>query len=74
MNTVKFYGWNKGVRKIKFIFLLHRQGGMTLKKAKEIKDKVVGGGEIVELNFDDSVLAEKICSQAKEIGIKCELI
>ena len=74
MTTVKFTGWKPGVRKIRFTSLLHEQGGMSLRDAKDAKDKIVGGGEVVEIDFKDPNTAKLIYEQASKIGVVCELI
>ncbi len=72
-NTIKFTGWKPGVRKIRFTMLLHEKGGLTLREAKGIKDKVVGGGEIIEIKFKDYKTAKFIYEQASTMGVLCEL-
>ena len=74
MTVVKFTGWEPGARKIRFTMLLHEEGGLPLKVAKSIKDKVIGGDEIVELDFKNPEIAEAIYQQAKFLGVECELI
>jgi hypothetical protein len=71
---VRFKGWSNGTRKIRFIMLLHEEGNLSLRFAKDIKDKVIGGEEIVEVEFDDIETAIKIFNQAQKIGVICEMI
>ncbi len=54
--------------------LLHEEGNLSLRFAKDIKDKVIGGEEIVEVEFDDIETAIKIFNQAQKIGVICEMI
>ncbi len=74
MTIVRFTGWKPGARKIKFTMLLHEEGQLPLKVAKNIKDKVIGGNEVVELDFKNPETAEVIYQQAKLLGVECELI
>lgn len=73
MTIVRFTGWEPGARKIRFTMLLHEEGGLPLKVAKNIKDKVIGGDEVVELDFKNPETAEAIYQQAKLLGVDCEL-
>ena len=73
MTKVKFTGWEPYVRKIRFTMLLHEEGGLTLREAKDIKDKVVGGGEVIEIDFGDTKTSELIYAKAREMGVKCEV-
>jgi hypothetical protein len=73
MTKVIFTGWRPGVRKIRFIMLLHEKGGLSLRESKAIKDKVIGGGETEEVDFKDTKLAELIYTEACKLGVKCEL-
>ncbi len=45
-----------------------------MKVAKNIKDKVIGGDEVVEIDFKNPETAEEIYRQAKLLGVECELI
>ncbi len=71
---MKFTGWKRGARKIKFTMLLHEQGGLSLKDAKCIKDSVMGGGQTVEIDFKDHRTAQRICQEATLLGVACELV
>ena len=73
MTRVIFTGWRPGVRKIRFIMLLHEQGRLSLREAKHIKDKVIEG-ETMEVDFRDTQLAELIHIEASKLGVKSELI
>ncbi len=75
MTTIRFIGWKDGVRKIKFITLLHEEGGLNLKKAKEIKDKVISiPSEAVEVKFKNDLIAKLIYEKALSLGVLCEIV
>ncbi|MFV0531039.1 MAG: hypothetical protein ACK5MD_06335 [Flavobacteriales bacterium] len=71
---VEFYGWQKGVRKIRFIMLLHEKGGISLRESKIIKDKVIGGNEIICYDFKVSSLAKEIHIESIKLGVKSRLV
>lgn len=72
MKKVRFTGWKKGMNKIEFIQLLHHNAGISLKEAKQIKDRIVDG-EIVEINVKSEV-AEYIINQSSSYGLQVEMI
>lgn len=74
MEKVKFSGWKEGVRKIRFIALLNEEGGLSLTEAKSIKDKVIGGGETVVVDFKNSILAKNIFLKSLELGVIADLL
>ena len=74
MTTIKFTGWKPGARKIRFTMLLHEEGGLSLRESKNIKDKVIGGGEAVEVTFDDPSAAKIIHEKALSLGVTNELV
>ena len=61
------------MRKIRFTMLLHEKGELSLKSSKEINDRILKG-EIVEMDFKDTQLAELIYTEACKLGVECELI
>ncbi|PWG78014.1 hypothetical protein [Pararcticibacter amylolyticus] len=72
MKKIRFTGWKKGVNKIEFIQLLHHNAGISLKEAKQIKDRIVDG-EIVEINAKKEA-AEYIINQSSNCGFQGEMI
>ena len=74
MTKIRFIGFDPGVRKIRFIALLHEEGGLSLRQAKEIKDRVIGEGKKIEIEFKNPALAMLICSESKLLGVKCEIV
>ena len=73
MAKLIFKGWRVGMRKVAFTQFLSRQPGLSLKKAQNIKLRVLDN-EIVEYDIDDINLAETIAVEAEKLGVITELI
>jgi len=70
MKKIKFTSWNKGMNKIKFIHLLNEQTSLSLREAKDFKDKIVNG-EVVEIMVNDDKV-NIIISEALKFGVNAE--
>lgn len=73
MKTVKFIGWNVGMKKISFYKMLKNESHLTLKESKSISDAILRN-EIITITFRNTETALKILEKSKEFGVKCELI
>ena len=72
MATIILKGWKVGMRGIPFIFLLKEKLGLSLKKSKDIKERVVNG-ETVKLTITDLATGQAFIENANDIGVICEL-
>ena len=72
MKKVKFTGWEEGMKKIPFTKLLHEEGGMTLKDAKEVCDGILNEVNFT-IEFKDEKTARRIFNKAIEYKVICEL-
>jgi len=72
MTAIIFKGWKKGMRGISFILLLREHTDLSLKTAKNIKERIVDG-EVFKLSVDELSTAQKIVEDATELGVICEL-
>ncbi len=72
MATIIFKGWEVGMRGIPFMKLLTAKANISLKKAMEIKIRIVEN-EVIELNVKDTAGANEIIKEAHELGVLCEL-
>ena len=72
MATIIFIGWQIGMRGIPFMKLLNAKANISLKRAMEIKIKIVDD-EVIELNVKDTARANEIIEEARELGVLCEL-
>lgn len=70
MKKIKFTSWNKDMNKIKFIHLLNEQAGLSLREAKDFKDRLVDGEVIEVMVKDDKV--DIILSEAVKFGVGAE--
>ncbi|NQX97866.1 MAG: hypothetical protein HRT73_08310 [Flavobacteriales bacterium] len=73
MRKIKFIGWKEGMRKIPFTKLLHNEGGLTLRDAKDICDGILDGKEYI-IDFEDEQTAQNIFKKSVEYQVECELI
>lgn len=70
MKKIKFVSLNKGMNKIRFINLLYDQTNLSLKEAKELKERLVDG-EVIELMVDDDKV-QIIISESLKFGVNVE--
>lgn len=67
MDTVVFSGWNKGLKKVHFTFLLRQYAELSLANAKRIVDSILeGNNEFVQCKTKDK--ASKLAAEASKIG------
>ena len=71
MKKIKFIGWVKGMNKIKFIHLLRNNTQLSLKEAKNIKDRIVDN-EVIEILVEPAI-AQMILSKSKIYGVFSEI-
>ena len=60
------------MRGIPFILLLREKARVSLKRAKEIKERIVDN-EIIELKVLDDAVANEIVTEARKLGVVCEV-
>jgi hypothetical protein len=72
MTAIIFKGWKVGMRGVPFTLLLYEKANVSLKKAKEIKERIVNNEEI-RLELPDYTVAKEIVARATDFGIICEL-
>jgi len=72
MTAIIFRGWIKGMRGISFILLLREKTNLSLKNAKNIKERIVDG-EVITLPIADLSTAQEIIADATNLGVICEL-
>ena len=72
MAVIIFKGWKKGMRGISFIHLLREKTDISLKNAKDIKERIVYG-EVITLPVADLSTAQEIIATAINLGVICEL-
>lgn len=69
--TVTFYGWQVGMRKIPFTQFLQAEAGTGLKEAHEATKQVLAE-QPVTLAVPEEVAA-RLLAQAAALGVKCRL-
>lgn len=74
MNRIKFTGWKPGVRKVSFTNLLQNEAGLSFEDAKELSDIITNENKTAEITIDNLEKAKLFVKEAKELGIKCELV
>ena len=72
MATIVFKGWNVGMRGIPFVLLLREKTDVSLKRAKEIKERIVDN-ETIELQVPNDKIANEILKEARKLGVKCDI-
>jgi len=73
MATIKFTGWNVGMRGLLFMELLTKSADISLKEAMDIKIGIVDG-EIIKLTVPNDSVAKEIVLKAREFGVICEIL
>jgi hypothetical protein len=72
MATIVFKGWKVGMRGIPFIHLLREKTDVSLKSAKEIKERIVDN-ETIEFTVWNDELAREIVAEARKLGVVCKI-
>jgi len=72
MRTLKFEGWNIGMKKISFYLMLKNESHLTLKESKSICEGILRS-EIIEVTFENEEIAKNILGQSLALGVKCSL-
>ena len=73
MARIEFYGWGAGARKIPFIKLMQEEAGLSLTKAKDLKDRVIDRDEVVIVEVDDDKV-ENLISTARSYKLECRKV
>ena len=60
------------MRGIPFVLLLREKTDVSLKRAKEIKERIVDN-ETIELQVPNDKIANEILKEARKLGVKCEI-
>jgi hypothetical protein len=72
MPTILFKGWKVAMRGIPFILLLREKTDISLKRAKEIKERIVDD-EIVTFEVPTYQEANEVVTGARVLGVICEV-
>lgn len=72
MAVIVFKGWEVGMQGISFVLLLREKTDVSLKRAKEIKEKVVDN-EIIEFLVLNDEIAKEIVVESRKLGVVCEI-
>jgi len=72
MAIIVFSGWEIGMRGIPLILLLREKTDISLKKAKEIKERILDN-ERIEFVVSNDETAKEIVEEARKLGVVCEL-
>ncbi|MVN78108.1 hypothetical protein GO988_17400 [Hymenobacter sp. HMF4947] len=71
MQKITFYGWQVGMQKVAFSFLLRDRGGLNIKEAHESTVRVLNEQPVtLEVSAE---LALQLLAQAEVLGVKCRL-
>jgi hypothetical protein len=71
MQRITFYGWNVGMQKVSFSFLLRDEARIGIKEAHEVTIQVLNEKEVtLEVAGE---LATRLLAQAEALGVKCRL-
>lgn len=70
MAIIVFKGWNVGMRGIPFVLLLREKTDVSLKRAKEIKERIVDN-ETIEFMVSNDDTAKEIVEEARKLGVVC---
>lgn len=73
MTKIIFEGWEVGMRKIPFTKLLNEKAGLTLKEAKNLKDRLVDYNEVITVEVENYNLASEIVQEAQRLKVKCRI-
>ena len=71
MQKITFYGWQVGMQKIPFSFLLRDEVGLSLKESQAAMLRVLDE-QPVTINVPNE-LAARLLTQAKVLGVRCRL-
>jgi hypothetical protein len=72
MAIIVFKGWKVGMRGIPFVLLLREKTDVSLKRAKEIKERIVDN-ETIEFPVSNDEIAREIVVEARKLGVVCEI-
>jgi hypothetical protein len=72
MAIIIFKGWKVGMRGIPFVLLLREKTDVSLKRAKEIKERIVDN-ETIEFPVSNDEIAGEIVVEARKLGVVCEI-
>lgn len=70
MIKIVFDGWDIGMSKISFIFLLKEKAGLTLSEAKKIKEKLFIYPNTAEVFVENEDIAKDILKDSLMLGVK----
>ena len=72
MAIIVFKGWKVGMRGIPFVLLLREKTDVSLKRAKEIKERIVDN-ETIEFTVSNDDTAREIVVEARKLGVVCDI-
>jgi hypothetical protein len=72
MAKIILKGWKVGMRGIPLMLLLREKTRISLKRAKEIKERIVDH-ETIELEVSEDSVANEIVTEARKLGVVCEV-
>jgi hypothetical protein len=72
MNTVKFTGWQEGIKKITLTHLLNEKAGLSLTQAKLNVDAIIDG-VTVEILCPTAKATKELFNKASQLGAICEI-
>lgn len=73
MKKVIFEGWEVGMKKISFYKMLKNNSHLSLKEAKSVSDRLLNN-EVIEIEFENEVIANFICNESLKLGVKCKVV
>lgn len=71
MQKITFYGWQVGMQKVPFSYLLRDEVGLSLKEAQVAMLRVLDE-QPVTINVPNE-LAARLLTQATTLGVRCRL-
>ena len=72
MSTIKISGWQIGMRKVSLTKLLQERGGLGVREAKDLVDKVLADREAV-FDVPSDRNADVVADEIRDLGAICEV-
>lgn len=73
MTTVRFSGWEEGLRKVALNKVLQRHLNISLAPAKAYVDRILAGDEVI-VTVESVAVAEKLVKEARALGALVEIV